>query len=210
MLLSTVEKAIEFAKEKSIRDVLLIGGEPTLHPEVSAIVDLVNSAGLRTILTTNYSRPDVVRALDGRVACFNVSYYRQTSLPLQSDFTSDLTLHAIIHSRQLATKAELDAFIASHAKHGHLKFSTLVGCNEWATRHQSVPYLDSLDCEWVVLFNEILGQVYRGTIIKRHDRIINVHAHQSFKVHVDGRISQTWTRDRSLPRQTAAEVARAC
>jgi len=128
------------------------------------------------------------------VNCFNVSYYAQPKLPRQADFKSDITLHALIHDRQLASKEALDAFIDSHQESGHLKFSTLVPCNDWAAEHQRVEYLDTLDCEWVVLFNELLGQVYRGAVIKRYDRIINRSAHQSFKAHVDGQITQSWVR----------------
>jgi len=194
MSLATVEAALAFGRAHAIKDILLIGGEPTLHPEVSTVVELVNEAGFRSIMTTNYMRPDIVRSLDGLVNCFNVSYYAQPKLPRQADFKSDITLHALIHDRQLASKEALDAFIDSHQESGHLKFSTLVPCNDWAAEHQRVEYLDTLDCEWVVLFNELLGQVYRGAVIKRYDRIINRSAHQSFKAHVDGQITQSWVR----------------
>ena len=200
-----VRAALAFARAQGVQDILLTGGEPTLHPEVEAIVAMVNAAGFRAIMTTNYSRPEVVRALDGMVACFNISYYGQPHLPRQADFRSDLTLHTLIHARQLSTHAELDAFIEQHQAHGHLKFSTLVPCTPWAAEHQQVGYLNELDCEWVVLFNEILGQVYRGAIIKRYDRIINPRAHQSFKAHVDGQITQSWDRA-SLPISSHHEI----
>ena len=189
-----VAAALEFGRAHSIRDILLIGGEPTLHPRVREIAQMTKDAGFRVILTTNYSRPDIVAALDGVVDCFNVSYYNQAILPKQVDFRSDLTLHALIHDRQLATKAALDAFIDVHMENGNLKFSTLVPCNPWASAHQKVEYMDALDCEWVVLFNEILGQVYRRAVIKRYDRVINPVAHQSYKAHVDGTITQSWNR----------------
>lgn len=192
MTLDHVRAALDFATARGVKDILLIGGEPTEHPDIKTVAMMVKAAGFRCILTTNYAHPEIVRGLDGIVDCFNISYYNQPALPRQADFRSDLSLSALIHSRQLATQAELDAFIDAHPDSGHLKFSTLDPCNQWAMDHQHVPYLDDLDCEWVVLFNEILGQVYRGTIIKRFDRVINRHAHQSFKAHVDGQITQSW------------------
>ena len=192
--LEIVSDALRFASEHGIKDILLIGGEPTLHPDVLQIVEMVNAAGFRSVMTTNYTKPEIVKALDGLVKCFNVSFYNQPNLPKQADYKSDLTLHALIHDNQLQTRESLDAFIDAHQENGHLKFSTLLPCNEWAEKHQRVAYLDDLECEWVVLFNELLGQIYRNAVIKRYDRIINKHAHQSYKAHVDGRITQSWDR----------------
>lgn len=193
--LENVRKTLRFAREHQIKDILLIGGEPTLHPAVEIIAAMVKDAGHRVIMTTNYTKPETICALDGVVDCFNISFYNQRALPKQADFKSDLTLHTLIHDKQLATCDELDRFIDEHQENGHLKFSTLLPCNEWTTKHQRVEYLDELECEWVVLFNELLGQIYRGAIIKRYDRIVNKWARQSFKAHVDGRITQSWNRN---------------
>ncbi len=113
---------------------------------------------------------------------------------MQSEFKSDITLTTLIHAKQLETREKLDRFIGQTHAFGHRKFSTLSVCNDWTKENQKVDYLDSLPCEWVVLFNEILGQKYRGTIIKRYDRQINNNAIQSFKFHVDGNISTSWVR----------------
>ena len=196
--MTDVLKAIEFAKEKNIKDILLIGGEPTLHPRVLDIAMYFKKAGFRVIMTTNYTNPEVVKQLDGIVDCFNISYYNQKELPRQKDFKSDLTINTIIHKKQLSSKIELDAFIEKYKEYAHLKFMTLMVHNEWTQRNTTdFEFLNDLDCEWVVLFNELLGQKYKGTIIKRYDRIINKHSHQSYKFHVDGKISQTWERELS-------------
>ena len=190
----SVLRAIEFAKTNNIKDILLIGGEPTLHPEVVKYASWFSKHAFRVIMTTNYTKPDVVKALDGIVNCFNISYYYQPELPKQKDFISDLTLHTLIHAQQLPTLIQLDNFIDTHKENGHLKFSTLTPCNAWAAKNQIGSFLDDLPCEWVVLFNEILGQKYRGTIIKRYDKVVNKHAHQSYKWHVDGKVSTSWDR----------------
>jgi len=193
--IENVKKAISFGKEQGIKDMLLIGGEPTIHPKIDIISSMVKDAGFRVIMTTNYTKPEIVRSLDGVVDCFNISFYNQKSLPKQKDFKSDLTLHTLIHAKQIKSVADLDNFINSHRENGHLKFSTLLPCNDWAKNNQTGSFLDSLDCNWIVLFNEILGQEYKGCVIKRYDRVINKVAHQSFKAHVNGEISTTWERN---------------
>jgi hypothetical protein len=75
-----------------------------------------------------------------------------------------------------------------------LKFSTLTNCNDWTDKHRDVSYLDSLECKRVVLFNEMVGQLYRGSVIKRYDKIINTIADQSYKAHVNGEIIKSWNR----------------
>lgn len=185
-------KAVDSAVDEGIKDILVTGGEPTLHPDIIEIVKEIRNARIRPIMTTNYTRPDVIAQLDGWVDSFNISYYNQPQLPIQSGWRSDITIHTLIHARQLETKEKLDQFMEAHAHNGHLKFSTLSPVNDWAKLNQSVPYLDNLDCEWVVLFNEMAGQIYEGSVIKRYDKVLNLNAVQSYKAHVDGTISRDW------------------
>jgi hypothetical protein len=65
--LENVRNALRFAGENEIKDILIIGGEPTLHPAVEIIAGMVKDAGFRSILTTNYTKPATVKALDGLV-----------------------------------------------------------------------------------------------------------------------------------------------
>ena len=188
-------RAVATAVDYGVRDLLLVGGEPTLHKYVVDFAREARAAKLRVILTTNYARADVMQKLDGIVSCFNVSSYGQV-LPHQRNFVSDITISKLLWAHPgIATKEHLDAFIDTHRGRGHLKFSTVVPVNDW-TAHNTGTYdwLDRLPCEWVVLFNEILGQEYRGTIIKRHDKVVNPVAPQSWKVHVDGTLSTGWER----------------
>jgi organic radical activating enzyme len=189
---SNVFKALMFAKEHNVRDILLVGGEPTMHPDIVGIAKLVKSYGFNAVLTTNYSKPDVVKKLDKYVDSFNISYYGQEVLPLQSKFSADLTLSTLIFKGQLDTKDELDKFIDKYKRRFILKFSTLTACNLWAKNHQRVSYLDSLNAEHMLLFNEIEGMIYRGCVIKRYDHVLKTDAKQSFKCHVDGTISNSW------------------
>lgn len=192
--MKTVGSALAEAKTKGVEDILIIGGEPTLHPKIVEIARMVKAEGFRAIMTTNYMLPDVVGRLDGIIDCFNISYYKQKALPCQSSMKSDITLHALIHKKSLNSKQKIDGFIDKHQSVGHIKFSTLSPCNDWAKRNQVGDFLDELDCERVVLFNEMLGQIYRGAIIKRYDRVLTLDAEQSLKAHVDGEISISWDR----------------
>ncbi|MGN0929429.1 MAG: radical SAM protein [Alphaproteobacteria bacterium] len=192
--LDNIKKAITFAKKHNIKDILLVGGEPTLHPQVVEIAKMVKEAEFNTILTTNYTRPDVVKDLDKYVNSFNISFYNQKELPKQKDFKADLTLSTLLYKGGIDSKEKLDAFIEKYKDNFILKFSTLTVCNDWTSEHQKVDFLDSLNAKRIVLFNEIEGLIYKDYVIKRYDRIINLSAEQSFKCHVDGNISNSWER----------------
>ena len=192
--LANVEKALLKAKEQNLKEILIVGGEPTLHPNIIDIAKLIKDYGFKSILTTNYTQPWIIKQLDTIVDCFNISFYNQKTLPMQCDFVSDITIITLIHKKQLHNKEELDRFIDKYQNYGHLKFSTLMACNNWTIQMQTIDYLDELRAENIVLFDEIEGLIYRNCIIKRYDRIINNNAYQSYKFHVDGEISQTWER----------------
>lgn len=193
--LTNVIKALEKAKELKLKDILIIGGEPTLHPNIVEIAHLIKSYGFRSIMTTNYTKPYIVKSLDGIVDCFNISFYNQPELPNQKDFESDITITALIHKKHLNTRMELDAFITKYKKHGHVKLSTLSICNDWTNLNQKVNYLDALNGEKFTIFGELEGLNYRGIIIKRNDKQIGINSYQSYKFHVDGEISQSWERN---------------
>lgn len=192
--LDNIKNAIAFAKKRNIKDILLVGGEPTLHPQVVEIAKMIKEAGFNTILTTNYTRPEVVKELDKYINSFNISFYNQKELPKQKDFKADLTLSTLLYKGGIDSKEKLDAFIEKYKDDFILKFSTLTVCNDWTKSHQRVDFLDNLDAKKIVLFNEIEGLIYKGYVIKRYDRIINLNAEQSFKCHVDGTISDGWER----------------
>lgn len=53
MTLETVEKSLTFFKGLPLKRVILIGGEPTVHPDFLTIVKMVKNAGLIPALITN-------------------------------------------------------------------------------------------------------------------------------------------------------------
>ena len=193
--LDDVDKALNFASENKIKDILLVGGEPTLHPQIVKIASMCYNKKFNIILTTNYSKPEIVRELDKFVNSFNISYYGQENLPNSDEFSADITLSTLIHKKQLKSKKELDKFIDEYSSKFILKFSTLVDCNDWTRSNKKVNYLDKLDSDKVVLFDEMLGQIYRGCVIKRYDKILFKNSKQSYKCLVNGLISTSWDRD---------------
>jgi len=195
--LDNIRKAINFAKSEQIADILFMGGEPTLHPEIIEIAKTVKEEGFKTILTTNYSKPDIVKALDEHIDCFNVSFYNQKVLPNPKDFKADLTLNVLLFQGGIDSKKKLDNFIKKYGHKYHLKFATLIACNEWSAQRQHLAFLDTLDAKKVILFNELEGLVYKNALIKRYDKVLNYNAEQSYKCLTDGRILRTWKKDNS-------------
>jgi hypothetical protein len=193
--MENVENALCEAEELGLKEILIVGGEPTLHPQIVEIAEEIQFYGFKSILTTNYTNPKVIKDLDGIVDCFNISFYNQKNIPFHFQMESDLTISALIHNRHLNHKVLLDAFIDKWEDYGHLKFSTLSVCNDWTRENQYVDYLDNLPSENIELFGEIQGQIYRRAMIKRYDKVINKNAPQSVKFHVDGTISRTWERN---------------
>jgi hypothetical protein len=204
------EVAIPAAQEYTARHVgeksiLLLGGEPTLHPEIVEFAKTIREAGFRAIMTTNYSRPDVVASLDGILDGINISYYRQRELPHKDVFDTPLTLNALIYKGRLDTKEKIDAFFDKYdPQFDDIRLSTVVACNEWSRKVQSREaiggVLDSLEpAEEVTVFDECVAQIYRGHYINRYDRPLpNRQMDDGFrKVQVDGEVTEGW--ERTLP-----------
>lgn len=51
--LAEFERKLDFLKRSGIKDLRLIGGEPTLHPQFSALVDLGHNRGFHVLIFTN-------------------------------------------------------------------------------------------------------------------------------------------------------------
>ena len=197
MTMDIVDKGLKFAKELGAVDILLLGGEATLHPDIVKIAKKVKKAGFNCILTTNYTKPNVVKALDGIVDSFNISYYNQKELPHKDEFKSDLTLSTIIWDGRFENREDLDRFIDKYSQQfDSLKFSTLSIANEWCEEKQKVSWLDELpNKKDILLFREQLGHIYRGYPIERNDVLLVEGQQDSYKVFPDGEISDSWTRD---------------
>ena len=132
-----------------------------------------------------------------RTNCFNVSFYNQKVLPNPKDFKADLTLNVLLFQGGIDSKKKLDNFIKKYGHKYHLKFATLIACNEWSAQRQHLAFLDTLDAKKVILFNELEGLVYKNALIKRYDKVLNYNAEQSYKCLTDGRILRTWKKDNS-------------
>lgn len=56
-------KMVAVFSAQGIGHIDILGGEPTLHPQLAALIDTISSRGLSATLSSNGSRPDILQAL---------------------------------------------------------------------------------------------------------------------------------------------------
>ncbi len=200
---ASLRRSLAFAKDNGTKDILFIGGEPTLHPQFRKFAEIVKTEGINLICTTNFDNPDIILANMDIVDSWNFSYYGQKEIPFIEG--ADITLSALIYAKGfLNTKEKLDAFIDKYEDKYHLKFSTLSVINDYTAKFSDPgDWIDEIPGERFVIFDFVCAQNYRGHVIKRYD-IENpeIDTLDSFKCLVDGTITRSWTND---PRGTAVE-----
>ena len=118
-------KILDKAKENNIKEVLLLGGEPLLHPDIVWMCKTSKEYGFKTLITTNYAKPEVLKECDKYLDSINISYYDQKELPDQKDYKADISLSALIYKGRFDNKKDLDAFIDKYKDKFHLRLATL-------------------------------------------------------------------------------------
>lgn len=189
-------KIMEKAKENNIREVCILGGEPLLHPDIVWLCKTCKDYGFKTVMTTNYARPEVLLECDKYLDSINISYYNQTDLPDQKNYTADISLSALIYKGRLDSKEELDAFIDKYKDRFHLRLATLEPTPRFPKELCDVSeFLNTLEFdEKVTLFGQIEADIYRGVTIKRHDiSLPKFEQPFSFNGHVTGEYDRSWT-----------------
>lgn len=75
MPLSLAKKLISFAKDMGAKSVILIGGEPTLNPDLARDLKIAKKYGGKIYLDTNASNPEKIKALanDGLIDVIGIS-----------------------------------------------------------------------------------------------------------------------------------------
>lgn len=196
--LEDVKKACEYCVSNNVKTVTVLGGEPTLHPEIIDICTMLKHYDLYVVMTTNYSDPEIVRLLDKweLVDSFNISHYNQEQLPNAKDFRADLTLSKLLFKGGIDNKEKLDAFINKYQdQFDDIKFSTLTDINNFTHENKDVPFLNDLPIDKkVTIMGEIEGHYYRGYLIKRFDIKATEQAYckRSMKMHPNGELKRTW------------------
>lgn len=186
-------RALDWAQDAGIREVLFIGGEPTLHPNFRAFCQEAKGRGFELIVTTNLQDIQVIQDNNDLVDSWNFSYYGQKSIPLIPG--ADITLSGLIYQKGfLSSKEKLDSFIDRFEPDYTLKFSTLTVINEYTAKFSEPgPWIDELPGERLVLFDFIAAQMYRGHLIKRYDiEGPDLPTLDSHKCLVDGTITRSW------------------
>jgi len=185
--------ALYYAKKQDIKDILLTGGEPTLHNRIMFYAKLVKDLGFRLILTSNADRPDILYYLDQYVDCFNFSHYGQPMPDYRMFSHADLTITKLLYKGGIDSKRKLDAFIDKYQEHYYLKFSTMTPITQWATDNNT-NFVSRLKAEHITVFGEVPALIYRDCVIKRYDCTADAQTPvaQSLKCLVNGQISKTW------------------
>lgn len=189
-------KIMDKAKKNNIREVCILGGEPLLHPDIVWLCKTCKEYGFKTVMTTNYAKPEVLLECDKYLDSINISYYNQTDLPDQKNYTADISLSALIYKGRLDNKKDLDDFIDKYKDRFLLRLATLEPTPRFPTQLCDVSeFLDTLEFdEKVTLFGQIEADIYRGVTIKRHDiSLPKFEQPFSFNGHVTGEYDRSWT-----------------
>ena len=197
----SLQRHLAFAKAHKISTITVLGGEPTLHPEVVRFCKEIKRQGFHLVMTTNADLWYKVQELDGIVDSFNFSYYGQ-KIPDISQFKSDITLSVLLWKDRFKSLADLDGFIekqkAAHSNM-HLKFKTIEACNNWTEKRKDI---SDLICqipfsEYKTLFGAVNVGIYRG-IPFGLDVLSSDSYEHAFKGQVDGEITKHWTRSNNI------------
>lgn len=189
-------KILEKAKENNIKEVCILGGEPLLHPDIVLLCKICKEYGFKTVITTNYTKPEVLKQCDKYLDSINISYYDQKEFPDPKDYTADISLSALMYKGRLDNKRDLDNFIDKYKDKFHLRLATLEPTPRFPKELCDISeFLDTLEYdEKVTLFGQIEADIYRGVTIKRHDVVLPKFEQQfSFNGHVNGDYDRSWT-----------------
>ena len=189
-------KILDKAKENNIKEVCILGGEPLLHPDIVWLCKTCKDYGFKTVITTNYAKPDILKECDKYLDSINISYYDQKELPDQKDYKADISLSALIYKGRFDNKKDLDNFIDKYKDKFHLRLATLEPTPRFPKELCDVSeFLDTLEYDKKIsLFGQIEADIYRGVTIKRHDILLPKFEQPfSFNGHVNGDYDRSWT-----------------
>ncbi|MCL2859628.1 MAG: radical SAM protein [Oscillospiraceae bacterium] len=186
MTMEEVARSLTHAKETGIKTVLIGGGEPTLHPNIIEIAQMSKDMGFFTVITTNYTKPESIKALDGICDTINISVYPENkdSIPSQKNFKSNIYLKVLLYKGRFETKEDFDAFIDRYEQlTPNMGFCCMRGHTEWCEEHKDIEWLNSLPIEKEVMTDR--GNpcwIYRGHVIDRKDLSTFKKAHMMVDV----------------------------
>lgn len=156
MQMEEVKRSLIYAKEREIKTVLIGGGEPTLHPNIIEIAQMCKNMGFFTVITTNYTKPKIIKMLDGICDTINISLYQENQEIIPSQYEKIIP---------------------------HMGFCCMRGHTKWCEEHKEIDWLDSLPIEKVVMTDR--GNpcwIYRGYPIDRKDLSIFKKGHMMVDV----------------------------
>lgn len=195
--LDNVNKAVEFAKAEGIKTIALTGGEPTLHPHIIEIAEILHQNGFDLALYTNYDFPDVVKKLDGLIDHIFISYYGQ-EMPKKEYFKrTQLIMTILLLKDHFKTIQDLEEFISAYKNDAILLFSVPVNVNNYC-EEETCSFLDQLtqqDSLFFSLPDGTIVQIHNDCLIKRPDlpkAFVDIDSF-SYKMRLDGEISHFYS-----------------
>ncbi len=182
MTLEEVYSNLLQAKENGITTILIGGGEPTLHSNIIDIAKLSKKMNFFTVITTNYTKPDIIKKLDGICDTINISVYEENKnlIPNQKDFKSTLCLKTLIYSGRWNSKKEFDNFIDEYkTKVPNMVFGCMRGHTKWCQEHKNVDWLSEVEKESKIVWSKRGNPVwiYKDIYIDRKDLSTNHKRH---------------------------------
>lgn len=189
MSLDEVDATLKTAKERGIETILIGGGEPSLHPDIIEIAKRCRENGFFTVITTNYTKPDIIKALDGICNTINISLYEENKdmIPSQDDFEhSNIYLKVLLYKDRFKSKQEFDEFIDKYEKTiPNMGFSCMQGHSQWCKENKHIDWLGELEPELDEVIMMHRGNpcwMYRGHPIDRKDLLKHKTPHMMVDV----------------------------
>jgi len=185
-------KALKFAKEQGMTDIILTGGEPTLHPDFIGFCQLVKCYGFKLIVITNCDLKDIIYRADRYVDAYNFSDYGQELVDPTKITHATKTISKILIKGGIDSKQKLDDYIDKYSRDFDIKFSVLAPVNEWSKRNKA-HFVNRLKGEKTEVLGGLPAKIYRNCLIKLYDcRINGKDGNVSYKALVNGKISKEW------------------
>lgn len=196
---SVFEHLLGYARGAGVKEILFVGGEPLLHPNIVEYAKRVKDLGFTLILTTSGHDMDLLSKLGKICDHVNLSNYGANLTELRYGmFRNRPTVSTLLWKGRFETKRALDNYIKFWDIYADMKFKTMEDCTDWT--HQNLDVSDLLgwitdkDTEYFYMFDEVKSFYYRNSLFMLYGHDDRPGVQQSLKGHVDGEISRSWTR----------------
>ena len=195
---ASFDKAIAFAKEKTLSTIFLHGGEPSVHPQIVKFAKKAKEFGFLVKMFTNGIAINTIRKLDGILDEIIFSCRGNYSLHNQAEWSTPLSLQVLVTQQDFPTLESLKEFIDEKKKTGmKIRMHTLNPVNQYSYDNQYVPYLEDMfiqlpDDQIYCASNKVMLS-YEGVGIRLTNKSLNP-THLKYSMTPDGEIKTNFKR----------------